>query len=163
MYKDWCGKPCGKCQTSCAVDESIPCSPDCELLDEDGTIKDYKKCLENGCDTLLFEELYLDKETVNRWQRLVNMSEVDFDRDGIDPDCVLEAWSVEFDNGYFAELKVCSGEDNLFLDAVLFEPWNDALRQAFVLDCPDNILGDHVFQPYERSNVYVMRISLKTE
>ena len=36
MHKNWCGKSCSDCETSCALDESIPCSPDCEFLGENG-------------------------------------------------------------------------------------------------------------------------------
>lgn len=32
-HPKWCGKPCSKCAHPCALDESIPCSPDCEELD----------------------------------------------------------------------------------------------------------------------------------
>ena len=35
-HKDWCGKPCAQCEEHCALDESIPCSPDCENLSLDG-------------------------------------------------------------------------------------------------------------------------------
>lgn len=36
MHKDWCGKPCCDCEHPCRLDESISCSPDCELLGENG-------------------------------------------------------------------------------------------------------------------------------
>ena len=36
MHKDWCGKPCYKCTKPCRLDESIPCSPDCEHLGANG-------------------------------------------------------------------------------------------------------------------------------
>jgi hypothetical protein len=32
-HLNWCGKPCVGCQSPCILDESIPCSPDCEELD----------------------------------------------------------------------------------------------------------------------------------
>lgn len=31
-HMDWCGKPCCECKHRCELDESIPCSPDCENL-----------------------------------------------------------------------------------------------------------------------------------
>ena len=37
MHKFWCGKACSECETPCKLDESIPCSPDCEFLNEDGS------------------------------------------------------------------------------------------------------------------------------
>ena len=50
MHKKWCGKDCSECQTSCALDESMPCSPDCEFLGKDGDVVDYHNCLKSGCD-----------------------------------------------------------------------------------------------------------------
>ena len=35
-HKDWCGKPCSECQNPCKLDYSLPCSPDCENLGQDG-------------------------------------------------------------------------------------------------------------------------------
>lgn len=44
-----CGKEeCCDC-TGCSLDESIPCSPDCENLTRGGLIR-IKKCLEAGCE-----------------------------------------------------------------------------------------------------------------
>ena len=36
-HVNWCGKPCDECAHPCRLDELIPCSPDCENLNEDGT------------------------------------------------------------------------------------------------------------------------------
>lgn len=36
MHKDWCGRPCSECSNPCDLDESMPCSPDCECLGEHG-------------------------------------------------------------------------------------------------------------------------------
>lgn len=50
-HKEWCGKPCCDCSKPCSLDESIPCSPDCNALNPDGT-RDINVCLENGCDAV---------------------------------------------------------------------------------------------------------------
>ena len=47
-----CGKPCGECVDSCALDESIPCSPDCENLLSDG-IRNEKGCRKAECDAYM--------------------------------------------------------------------------------------------------------------
>ena len=47
MHKDWCGNPCCDCRSPCALDESIPCSPDCECLGENGET-DCEDC--RNCD-----------------------------------------------------------------------------------------------------------------
>lgn len=33
-HLQWCGLECSSCQEPCWLDESIPCSPDCDQLDE---------------------------------------------------------------------------------------------------------------------------------
>jgi hypothetical protein len=53
-HKDWCGKPCGECKKPCKLDEEIPCSPNCENLNNDGTRK-IKSCQESRCDAVVEE------------------------------------------------------------------------------------------------------------
>lgn len=48
MHRDWCGLNCAYCD-GCALDESIPCSPDCESLSLDGECLD-RECLD--CDAV---------------------------------------------------------------------------------------------------------------
>jgi len=50
-HRDWCGKPCADCANPCKLDESIPCSPDCENLFLDGEY-DPVKCNEARCDAI---------------------------------------------------------------------------------------------------------------
>lgn len=50
MIRGWCGKPCAECTNPCALDERIPCSPDCECLGEHGEYTD-------GCKDC---EVYID-------------------------------------------------------------------------------------------------------
>ena len=52
-HKDWCGKPCADCAAPCALDESIPCSPDCGNLFPDGT-RDITSCNHAGCDVTAY-------------------------------------------------------------------------------------------------------------
>lgn len=49
----WCGMPCGDCTSSCALDERMPCSPDCENLNPDGT-RNIAACVLDGCDAYEF-------------------------------------------------------------------------------------------------------------
>ena len=48
-HKDWCRKPCSECESSCALDESIPCGPDCDFINEDGTLY-FSGCIGAKCD-----------------------------------------------------------------------------------------------------------------
>ena len=56
MHRDWCGSKCALCAHPCCIDVGIPCSPDCELLGEDGEPIDHKLCIEAGCDAIEDEE-----------------------------------------------------------------------------------------------------------
>lgn len=60
--KGYCGGKCGcmdKCN-GCMLDMTIPCSPDCENLTEDGMIK-IAKCLAGGCEEVKYIFDVLDK------------------------------------------------------------------------------------------------------
>ena len=50
----WCGKSCCDCKDKCELDESIPCSPDCENLSLYGDFTD--KCV----DCEVFTNFVLD-------------------------------------------------------------------------------------------------------
>lgn len=49
-HKNWCGFSCSDCPSGCALDEIIPCSPDCEGLNADGSIN-ADICKSSGCDS----------------------------------------------------------------------------------------------------------------
>jgi len=46
---DWWGEECGDCVNPCALDESMPCSPNCESLAQDGS-RNVAVCRKSGCD-----------------------------------------------------------------------------------------------------------------
>ena len=48
-HMDWCGKPCGDCENPCALDESMPCGPDCEYLLPNGELN-IEECVKVRCD-----------------------------------------------------------------------------------------------------------------
>ena len=53
--KGYCGGECGcmdKCN-GCRLDMTIPCSPSCDNLTEDGMIN-IAKCLEDGCEEVKY-------------------------------------------------------------------------------------------------------------
>lgn len=54
MHAEWCGHVCADCAKPCYLDTTLPCSPDCENLREDGT-PDPEKC--KGCEVC---EVYED-------------------------------------------------------------------------------------------------------
>lgn len=52
-HKNWCKRPCCDCTAPCGSDETIPCSPDCENLTEDGQPLT-EQCLASGCDGIKY-------------------------------------------------------------------------------------------------------------
>lgn len=48
-HRLWCGKSCADCESPCLLDSEIPCSPDCELLNSDGTRQE-SVCIKSQCD-----------------------------------------------------------------------------------------------------------------
>lgn len=58
MHKDWCGMPCCHCPSPCSLDESMPCSPDCEFLGENGET-DCEEC--KRCDAMLLQKELLEE------------------------------------------------------------------------------------------------------
>lgn len=50
LKRDWCNNGvCADCTVRCRLDETIPCSPDCENLTADGKIL-LRKCVKSKCD-----------------------------------------------------------------------------------------------------------------
>lgn len=161
MHRDWCGKTCGECQTSCALDESMPCSPDCEALAEDGWMIDYRHCLEAGCDVIQIEEIKIPVPDAERWVRLMkNPHSVDLNAEGITPCSTPVKWTATFDDGNFATISIRAGRNFLYLERILWVPFNGTPIEEFVPDDQgDDVLGDHVFAPVEGRVSYVVRIS----
>ena len=64
---------CADCRTFCRLDESMPCSPDCDNLTEDGKIL-IEKCLQDKCEEVKYifnmedcsdEELLMEYGCIN--------------------------------------------------------------------------------------------------
>ena len=64
-HAEWCGKPCGECENPCYLDESMPCSPCCENLDEDGDPKNPYECIKAGCDAYVWDEYFCVEDIVD--------------------------------------------------------------------------------------------------
>jgi len=163
MHKDWCGQECGSCQTSCALDESMPCSPCCELLGDEGQTIDYRKCLDAGCDVIMLEELEVDAAEAERWQRLLeDPYSIDFKKEGIEPCTILVTWTVAFDGRHSASVSIRTGRDFIFIERILQDSINGNIMDEFVPEGhDDNVLGDHVFAPYDDRVSYVLRFTGK--
>ena len=66
--KGYCGRDCSECY-GCDLDSSIPCSPSCENLTEDGMIK-IAECLKAECKEVkyIFDVLEkTDEEIIEKY------------------------------------------------------------------------------------------------
>ena len=88
------------------------------------------------------ETVEIDKETSDWLKHLLSyeeMTEEDFEKEGIDQDSTVYEETVEFKDGKQADLKVCSGQNNLWAEAVLFSKNGDEL--CFTEPGFDDLIG----------------------
>jgi len=62
---------------------------------------------------------------------------------GYPKDSTIECYTAQFSNGFFADIKLCSGDTNFFVDPVLFSEVGDEVQ---CLDCTDEYDGDYTFE-----------------
>lgn len=100
-------------------------------LDEIEEIKEYK------------ETIVISKETAEELDNLLYLEDIDFNEKKIAKDSTIETFTANFKNGYSMDIKVCAGEDNCFLDIILFD------KNSSQVDCmcgEDTILGTFEFE-----------------
>lgn len=87
----------------------------------------------------------LDKKKIDKYNILLDMPSED---DGVinagyDEDSTIECFTAQFADGHFADIKICSGQNNFFCDPVLF---NKDGYEVCVLDCADTLNGEYGFE-----------------
>ena len=65
-------------------------------------------------------KITLTKAEGEKYNRLLDMDEVDFEAEEVEEDALLLSKTVDCGDGVFAELKVCSGQTNLWAEIVWF-------------------------------------------
>lgn len=60
----WCGLSCSECSETCALDESMACSPDCDAIDPVTNERDASKCA--GCDARPEDMARTDEVNIKR-------------------------------------------------------------------------------------------------
>lgn len=58
-------------------------------------------------------------------------------------DEMIECYTAHFSNGWDADIKLCSGDTNFFVDPVLFD---ENGNEQSVLDCTDEYDGEYIFE-----------------
>ena len=93
------------------------------------------------------------------FNRLLSIEPNDTDdavkRAGYDEDSTVFVKTAYFENGYFADIKLCSGQSNFFGDAVLF---NGNGFEECVLDCFDDIHSGDVFKFEPNKDIYIVTV-----
>ena len=73
----------------------------------------------------------LSQKEVMKWNDLLNSDNVDFDELGFKKYQTIKKWTVKFENGFEADIKINTngGDEDLFAEAVLFD--EDGRQMAF--------------------------------
>lgn len=101
------------------------------------------------------EVVFIKEEKLKKLNYLLSLEEEDIERLGYDKDGIIEVFTACFSDGIQADIKVCSGTHNFFIDPVLF---NKNGGQMMVLDTEDDLLGEYVFKCEDA--IYVVDIQL---
>lgn len=103
----------------------------CDILDE-----------QMGIPKEIRVPMFISRASVEKYNRLLDMVDVDFKKEGIDEDSVIKTYTFRFADGIEADIKVCSGQTNLFVDPVLFENGHECC----VLEPADTLDGEYSFE-----------------
>ena len=61
-------------------------------------------------------------DEIKRWNKLMELDEVDFEAEGIEEDKVVARWTIQFDQDHWADLEVVSTQDKtLWCQMVWFD------------------------------------------
>ena len=89
------------------------------------------------------KKLTIKKDELKKWNDLLKLDEVDFEGLDIPEDTTLFCKTVEFDDGAFADLKVCSGQTNLWCEMVWFD--KNGCEISCSDACADTLEGEWYF------------------
>lgn len=101
------------------------------------------------------ETIKIQKELASELQRLLNAEELDLHKEKIGKDSTIETFTARFSDGVEADIKVCAGLTNCFIDPVLFDENGSDIG---VLDCETELLGKYEFKHDE--NIYEVTIEV---
>ncbi len=87
-------------------------------------------------------KMKIPRKELDYYNRLLAMTEVDFEKEQISEDSTLQTYTVDFGNGIEADIKVCAGQTNLFVDPVLFHNGSEVC----VLETADEVDGEYFFE-----------------
>lgn len=62
----------------------------------------------------------INKKEVEKLQYLLDLENADFNLLKMDTDSTIDIFTAKFSDGFEADIKVCTGNHNFFIDPVLF-------------------------------------------
>lgn len=106
---------------------------------------------------LYTEFLAIDKKDIDLINSLLDKEaeEDGVEKAGYPTDSSLITFTAFFDNGYFADIKLCSGQTNFFGDNILYDKEG---YEVCVPDCFDSIADGDVFTFENGHDVYQVTI-----
>ena len=87
--------------------------------------------------------IQISKKEAEELQGLLNLEKANLHKLKIAEDSVVETFTAKFSDGFEADIKVCAGIDNFYIDPVLFYKNG---YEACVLDPCSELLGEYVFE-----------------
>lgn len=116
------------------------------VLEAFNNIKDYIEMINDyeRNEYINFQKqiIQIDTEEAKYLQDLLDATDIDFNKKKIAEDSTIETFTANFSNGFFADIKVCSGQNNCFVDPVLF---TENGSQICVLEPEGELLGYYTF------------------
>ena len=107
--------------------------------------------------------LVIRKEDADYWGNLIQSPAVDLDELELPRNSLLKKWTVAFDDGIQADLKVCSSEDDVWCEMVWFntdgveltcsDPCNDRLEGEWPCSIEEHDVVVEIGTPKERKTL----------
>ena len=86
----------------------------------------------------------IPSDEIMRWNELMEEEDVDFESLGFRPHDNVAKWTAKFDDGHFVDVKVNTGEREMYAEAVLFDACGSQVafshEAEYELDGPEWIL-----------------------
>lgn len=98
----------------------------------------------------------VSKDKAERLQALLDQGEIDFEKEDVEEDATLLTLTANFENGFSADIKVCSGQHNCYVDPVLF---NENGNEVCVGEPSFDLLGEYDFEFV--GNQYIVNVEIE--
>lgn len=99
--------------------------------------------INKGGHTMVFKKtITVSKERASELQKLIDMEEINFEEMDIEEDAVLASFTAKFENGFWIDINVCSGQHCCWVDTILYNPEG---HEVMIDEPSDILLGESYF------------------